>query len=248
MPIQARCQIGIQDCDGHRAVTTVFLVGNMSLTKIHAESMVVGHPSTVTMAGHNLFDVFKYDCLVPAPEYSVNGSRLVICVSHSMVIGKKFSVNIYFSDAFGNGKPTNSSVLVTYITNGIDIAFVRELGSVAIFDITPRSLAANCSVNALIGGFNILGSPIIFSVYSEIGAVDPSRFQIVLGTVREPREPSDFAPAFFSISIYPKDSHDVPLDDYSEILPLLRTIVTSKSSSASFIPNTEMAQLHLLFC
>ena len=44
---------------------------------------------------------------------------------------------------------------------------------------------------------------------------------------------------FFPTSIYPKDSHDVPLDDYSEILPLLRTIVTSKSSSASSIPNTE---------
>ena len=44
---------------------------------------------------------------------------------------------------------------------------------------------------------------------------------------------------FFPTSIYPKDSHDVPLDDYSEILPLLRTIVTSESSSASFIPNTE---------
>ena len=70
MPIQSRCQIGIQDRDGHRAVTTVFLVGNMSFTKIHAESMVVGHLSTVTMAGHNFFDVFKYDCLLGSSTFT----------------------------------------------------------------------------------------------------------------------------------------------------------------------------------
>jgi len=89
--------------------------------------------------------------VVPAYTYSVNTSRLVI-VSHSLVIGKKFTVNVYFSDPFGNGKPANLSVLEIKITNGNHIVFVRELGSFAIFEITPNALATNCLLPALIGG------------------------------------------------------------------------------------------------
>jgi len=66
----SRCQIGVRDRDGHRAVTAIFLVEDMFLTKIHTERMVVGHLSTVPMVGHNLFDVFKYDCLLGTSTFT----------------------------------------------------------------------------------------------------------------------------------------------------------------------------------
>ena len=74
-----------------------------------------------------------------------------------------------------------------------------------------------------------MNSPAIFSVYSNIGVLDPERFQIVLGTVYQPIEPSNFSPASFSLTIYPKDSRDVHIDNFSNVLPLLRTNVVSES-------------------
>jgi hypothetical protein len=53
----------------------------------------------------------------------------------------------------------------------------------------------------------------------------------------EPLDPSDFAPAYFSLSIYPKDSQGIPLDDYSDILPHLRTFVASESQSSTVMCN-----------
>jgi len=84
-----------------------------------------------------------------------------------------------------------------------------------------------------------MNSPAIFAVYSNIGVLDPERFQIVLGTVYQPIEPSNFSPASFSLTIYPKDSRDVHIDNFSDVLPLLRTNVVSESISLNFISNSE---------
>jgi hypothetical protein len=61
----------------------------------------------------------------------------------------KHLVQVLFSDVFGNAKQVNSSGVEMKIDHGHEIAFVREIWGRAVFEITPRSLAQNCSLKVL---------------------------------------------------------------------------------------------------